>query len=461
MAERGNKRGGKLKIIIPLVLLLLLIAGIYGAGVKYFSTHFFRGTVVNGMQASLLTIDEVEQELTDEVATYTLSVVERDGSIERIKAEALGYYREDSTQTQTLLRAQNQWLWPLKQTQAYVYDVINVTGYDSEKLSSAVAALGALQDMVAPEDAYIKEDSDGFSIVPETEGNALDEAKVHAAVEEAVQVGKTEVNLSEHACYLEPQVLQDDAQLAEELAQLTTYLATNIEIDFDDRTETVDGALVKTWIWKNTEGKYYINETLVAEFVKTLAVKYDTFGGPHDFLTTSKKKISIKGGDYGWVLDEDTEVTELLAAIREGRTGVRSPSYTYAANSRKANDIGTTYVEIDLQAQRMYFYKDGKLLVDTPVVTGNADGQHDTPTGVYALDAHKSPSILRGEDYASEVTYWMPFNGDVGIHDADWRTEFGGEIYKTAGSHGCVNTPLLAAKTIFDNIKIGDPIIVY
>ena len=118
-------------------------------------------------------------------------------------------------------------------------------------------------------------------------------------------------------------------------------------------------------------------------------------------------------------------------------------------------------MEISLKDQRMWMYKDGQLIVDTPVVTGNHSKGWDTPTGVYAVDAKKSPAVLTGEDYASDVTFWLPINGNVGIHDADWREEFGGDLYLTEGSHGCINTPYDQAEIIYNNIEIGAPVVVY
>ena len=67
-----------------------------------------------------------------------------------------------------------------------------------------------------------------------------------------------------------------------------------------------------------------------------------------------------------------------------------------------------------------------------------------------------------GEDGKVQATFdLLPFNGDVGIHDASWRTEYGGDIYLTNGSHGCVNTPYTEAEKVFNAIEIGDPVIVY
>lgn len=109
----------------------------------------------------------------------------------------------------------------------------------------------------------------------------------------------------------------------------------------------------------------------------------------------------------------------------------------------------------------MVFYLNGDPVVDTEVVTGNPGMGWETPTGVYAVDAKKSPAVLTGEDYESPVTYWLPFAGNVGIHDAPWRTEFGGELYQTEGSHGCVNTPYDQAEIIYENLEIGAPVVVY
>ena len=94
-------------------------------------------------------------------------------------------------------------------------------------------------------------------------------------------------------------------------------------------------------------------------------------------------------------------------------------------------------------------------------VSGNESNGNATRLGMMRLKYKQKDAVLRGDDYETPVSYWMPFDGNIGMHDATWRSKFGGEIYKTAGSHGCVNLPLSAAKTIFENIQAGDPVIVY
>ena len=120
-----------------------------------------------------------------------------------------------------------------------------------------------------------------------------------------------------------------------------------------------------------------------------------------------------------------------------------------------------TYIEVSIAQQHMWFYKDGKLMLDTDVVTGNADGECDTPTGNFSVESMARDTTLTGPGYSSFVNYWMGFYGGCGIHDASWRSSFGGDIYRGNGSHGCVNTPYEKVKKIYENVEYGTPVYVY
>ena len=193
-----------------------------------------------------------------------------------------------------------------------------------------------------------------------------------------------------------------------------------------------------------------------------LAAKYDTFGGYRVFYTSFGTAVELSGGDYGWAMDQDATAEILAEAVKAGKTETIQPQYVYTAMDRSENDIGGTYVEVCISRQEMWCYQDGVLMVDTPVVTGNPNKDNATPSGgVWAIDAKMQDYVLRGEGYESPVDYWMPFNGDVGIHDMQTRYYFGGTIYLTNGSHGCVNTPYDAAQTIYNIVSIGTPVVVY
>ena len=130
------------------------------------------------------------------------------------------------------------------------------------------------------------------------------------------------------------------------------------------------------------------------------------------------------------------------------------------ANSFGA-DVGDTYIEIDISEQRLWYIVDNEVYVSTPVVTGN-NNSTDTPTGIYYINNKARDVSLVGSDYVSFVEYWLCFIGSsYGIHDASWRSEFGGEIYKGNGSHGCVNTPYDAVKKIYNHVSVGTAVVIH
>lgn len=126
------------------------------------------------------------------------------------------------------------------------------------------------------------------------------------------------------------------------------------------------------------------------------------------------------------------------------------------AEEEKAGTPLNTYVDVDIANQTVTFVQDGVPILSTPCVTGDLSQRRGTPTGLYAVYGHVRGKWLTGPTWHSWVEYWMPFTkGGCGLHDANWRSKFGGEIYKTAGSHGCVNLPPEVAPQFFELAQIG------
>ena len=110
--------------------------------------------------------------------------------------------------------------------------------------------------------------------------------------------------------------------------------------------------------------------------------------------------------------------------------------------------------------QHVYYFQNSRLKWDSDCVSGQTPG-HKTPGGLYGLTYKKTHATLIGEDYETPVAYWMPFNGGIGLHDANWRGKFGGEIYTYSGSHGCVNLPVDKAAELYEYVEAGMPIVCY
>lgn len=193
-----------------------------------------------------------------------------------------------------------------------------------------------------------------------------------------------------------------------------------------------------------------------------LADRYDTQGHARKFRTTSGEEITLYKGNFGWKLDVE-ETAENLMETAQNRGLVRAePVWEHkGVLFTRGDDIGDSYVEIDLINQKVWLYKDGEMLLETDCVTGTYGTDRQTPGGVYSIYYKQSPDILEGPGYSSYVEYWMPFNGGIGLHDANWRYAFGGDIYLSNGSHGCINLPTEAAKLLYETTYIGYPVVCY
>ena len=49
----------------------------------------------------------------------------------------------------------------------------------------------------------------------------------------------------------------------------------------------------------------------------------------------------------------------------------------------------------------------------------------------------------------------------MGFHNAPWRSAFGGDIYLTNGSHGCINLSYEKADELYSLCNVGDVVIIH
>lgn len=234
-----------------------------------------------------------------------------------------------------------------------------------------------------------------------------------------------------------------------------------VTYQFGDQSEVLDNDRILSWLQEKEDGSVAIDEQQAKAFVKELAEKYDTAYTTRTFHTTGGRDIQIAQGDYGWRIDQEAETKHLLELLAAKQSATCEPIYAQTAAVHAKNDWGTTYVEVSLTDQYLWLYKDGHCILESYFVSGNPTRGHATPKGIYGLTYKTRDATLSGEGYDSKVKYWMPFNRNVGLHDAPWRKTFGGQIYKNNGSHGCINLPPANAAKIYENVDKNTPVIVY
>lgn len=470
--ERGEKNSRKNTKILWSVtggIAACLLAGYVSLAV-YYQGRFYPETVINDHSYGGKKVEVVKEIMKKSSEDYSLTIKEKEDQTEIISGTAIKLQYKDDKGLDKVKDKQNSWLWPIQIFQDRTYTVSVEYSYDETSFTEVVNQLACMQDvnMIQPQDAKVEDDGTTYRIIPEVEGTALDKEKTTEVLKKAVDEGKSEVFLTEEDCYLKPAVLQSDEGLITEAEQLNKITSTQITVNFGNGTETVTRDMLKSWLVKGEDGTYTFDVNLVKPVVISWSEKYNTYGKPRDFQTTGGGTVHLTTGDYGWRVWQDKTTDTLIAALNAGQSGEIEPTWLYKGQTHEGNDINGTYVEISIDQQRMWFYKNGTCIVDTPVVTGNPNKGHGTPRGgVWRLKDKASPFTLVGKkpdgstEYEEPVNYWMPFNGGIGIHDLTKRSSFGGGIYLTNGSHGCVNTPLDNVRTIYENIDVNTPVVVY
>jgi len=453
----------KNKKIIILVILGIL-ASVYVGVAIFFTKHFLPGTVLNGYDVSYKTIAEVKENFINEASTYRLEIVGREDVVDYISATDVDLELSFDDSMNDLITMGSAFSWPISFLYTREYTTNNIAEYSEEKLENIIENLAFFdeENIIAPEDAEVVFDDDKamYVIKEEVQGTTLNEDTFLEKIKNAIGMMVESIDLDENNCYKEPTITSDNENLVTLLNNLNKYAAAKITYTFGDDTVVVDGSVIKDFIVLDGL-ETSLDEDLVREYVNSLARTYDTFGTTRTFTTHTGETISVSGGDYGWWMDRSSTTTDLIEAIEGSVQTNLTPVYYATAASYGENDYGDTYVEIDLDSQHVYVYTDGELVCDSDCVSGKVTEDRYTPDGTYSITYKETDATLVGENYSSAVSYWMPFNGNIGMHDASWRSVFGSDIYVNSGSHGCVNLPVDKAKEIFENVEKGEAVIVY
>ena len=443
---------------------LWILAGIflaYLAASVYFMEHFFLGTAVNGENVEFQTVKQVNSLILEQAEGYGLTLLERGGTEESVTAQQLGMSFSETENVRNYKRVQNGFLWPRMFWQQDTYQIAPDITFDEETFDETLASLSCVRAGEEPEDARVELTADGYELYPEQQGSRIKEDVLKEQVRAAAETLTETVDLEEAGCYEAPSLTADSPEITELAAKLDQWFATEVTYEFGSQTEVVDSSVVAGFI--QLDGcEASLSEEAVRAWVAGLADRRDTYKKSRQFNSTLRGVITVSGGNYGWQIDQETETAALLASVEKGETAAKQPAWSREGKAwGDNNDVGDTYIEVDMGAQHMWAYKDGALLIDTDVVTGNISRNYGTPSMVAAIQYKDRNAVLRGDNYATPVKYWMPFYGNYGIHDASWRREFGGTVYLTNGSHGCVNTPPAAMKVIFENMDSGTPVVLY
>ena len=465
-AAKKKKRKKTAAIVAGIIIGVLVL--IYVGFAIFFSSHFMFFTKINGTDFSLKSVSQVEAYMKQQVADYVLTLKESDGGSEKISGSDISLMYVPGEQLEKLAKKQNNVLWITSLwNHPKISSEIGVE-YDKDALAKITEGLECLkpENQTVSVDAHPEFQNDKFVVVPEVVGTQIDTEKFNEAVTKAINGFKPTLDLFKTGCYILPRFVSDSQEVVAATDAMNSYLGANVTYDFNPATEVVDASVISQWVTVDADMNVTFNEEAVRAFIQSLADKYDTKGKPRTFTTATGNTVNVTGGSYGWKIDQEAEYNALIANIQNAETVTREPNYASRAASHEGNDVGSTYAEVDLSNQMMYFVQNGQVVLQSGIVTGNPNKGNGTPQGVYSLAYKALDQVLRGTkkpdgtyEYETPVKFWLPVNGGIGFHDATWQSSFGGSRYQTNGSHGCVNLPYDVAAQLYNLITAGTPVV--
>ena len=464
-----KKHKAKKKIAISLGIIFGVLAIAYIGLSIFFTSHFFFNTTINGTSYSCASVASIEEEIKAGTSDYTLMIRGSNGINDFIYGSDIDLSYAGSESFDVLLKQQNPFLWIMSLVNQQELTAEIQVDYDESKLNAKISELYCMQEenQEASVNAHPEFEDTKFVPAEATIGTVIDEEAMKTAVGEAVANYQSELILADANVYEQPEYTIDDPEVLEACEAMNKYLGAEITYDLSPDTEVIDAEQIGKWIVcsnKTLEVKFSTKR--VKKYIKQLASRVDTLGKDRKFTTATGDTVTVEGGDFGWKIDQDKEYETLIANIKNGDVVTREPEYSSRGVTHGDLDIGSTYAEVDLTKQHMYFIKDGEIKLESDIVTGNPNKGNATPQGTYDVTYTARNATLKGEkladgsySYETPVAYWMPFNAGIGFHDATWQSSFGGEGYKTHGSHGCVNMPKEKAAALFDLIYTGCPVV--
>lgn len=450
-------------------MIVLVVLGLVGylMGSQYYAERYYLNTEFAAVDISNLTQAEAADKLKESFSQQSINFNEADRAWEPLNASDLGITIQADEALASLMSEQHKqnWLLGAVTDTQIAYAPQDLIAIDDKQLQAALTANNqANGERYLPTDAKISySETDGYTIEAGQTGTELDNSVLKEQIIQAV-INQEAVEVSQ--AYLQPSVTADNPSLIQELEQIKALTSMQITLTIAGYEEVITPEMIYSWLILDENGEYYFDQEMIYDYLGTLNDAYATYDDYRNFSSTLQGDVQLLPGTLGWSIDREAETENILNDLAAGESVTREPAIVGIGYNGTLDDIGGSYIEVDMTYQMMYVYIDGVAVISTPIVTGQI-GTNTVP-GAYAIWNMESPSELTGfnprtgADYVQPVSYWMAFDyTGQGIHDANWQPTFGGDAYLTNGSLGCINTPLDIMAQVYEYAYNGMPVLVF
>ena len=446
----------------------------YFCGVFIFYGRFLPCTTVNGQAIVMRKPSEVTLDLVSQTSRRRVELVEKNGNVTYVTFQKLGV-KNASDLYFVDKKPQASWFWMASLWNPSVYEVPEQLLYDKQQIQKCVSQLNMVTGGPYRKisDMRVIMTEDGYDVVSSEDGYYVNQERLVDVIYQAICQNQFRIDLEKAGCYQVADAVITDVPVklklkdekAVESLQLTLEFAFGVQ-------EKIPSDVLQLAVYQGTDNAVYVNPAVISSYVNILAQRYNTKNQVRNFQTTGGELLhlqpSVRDSYRGYELDKMALLTSILEQCSDGISDVIMVPWISVGRElqNEYSDIGNTYLEISIVDQHMWFYQDGQLKIDTDVVTGLQEKEDwRTPVGIFeVLQLHRDYTMYY-EDGSAPCEYFIQITSNgVGIHDST-RTSYGGQIYRTGGSHGCINTPFDVEKVIFDTLSEMEnyhiPVIIY
>lgn len=452
-------------IITSITVILVLLAAYMGGGV-YYKNHFLPKTILGTIDISGNTIEEANRRIAKDLHAKTITIKEKDETIASFTPSQLEAKIDDTELLKQAKAEQGSWSWPIKafQKKQITGDSSNIE-YKEEALLGFIETLSLeTEDRTASQNASIVNQEGAFVIQPEIQGTIIDQELLKEKIVQSMVEGSDQIKLEDS--YVQPTVTKENETLLASLKKMDDLSNTVVTYQIAGKEEIVPKEKIVTWLTVDDKGEPSVNGEEIKKYTESLHEKYATIEKTRQFKSTNRGTVEVPAGTYGWSVAATAEAENLAAYILAGEDVTVTPAINGSGYQDDGTDIGSSYVEVDLQNQKMYVYKNGQKVFESVIVGGHP--KTASPIGVfYAWDKVKDTKLIgynprRDADYETPVKYWIPIDWEgIGIHDASWQGSFDSQEYLVNGSNGCINTPPEVMEEFFNLVEVGMPVILF
>ena len=456
------KKPTKTSIFILIFILLAFIVT-YFIGQSYFSDHFYLNTSVGTVDVSSMTVEEAQSVLEDNLLQSELLFTENNEELGRIP---LGNFStvsnvddiiNDSFQDQQ----KNNWLTSIAGSTQLNSSLNENLEIDSQKLQEGLEGIGidnSQREASKNADMHYQE-GEGYVVVEEVQGTQIDVDKIKELIQQ-----DTTIELSQ--AYTKADILSDDEGLSESINQANQILQTKITLTMEDNEVTIPEKEISQWIQLNDLNSITLNQDEIYDYLGELNLEYATYAKDRTLQSTYSGEVTVPQKILGWYINREAETEQITNELKAGQDVTRDPIIE-GNNYGIGLDFGPDYVEVDISQQKLMIYLDNEKVFETDVITGRPGSE--TPVGasyVWYKDTHQTLmgfNVHTRENYETPVNYWVAVTDDnlIGLHDASWQYNFGGDSYLSHGSLGCINIDPSVMGQVYNTVYEGMPVAVF